>query len=66
MENTELNGRDSGCGNPKKTMNQQKHYISTTCIECGARGQIESDNSAIIHKTILCAECSKNHREKKQ
>lgn len=39
-----------------------KQYIATTCVECGAKGQMQTDNAAIIHKTILCADCTANTR----
>ncbi len=35
-------------------MSQQ---IATTCLECGALGQMQTSNAAIVHKTILCEDC---------
>jgi hypothetical protein len=31
--------------------------ISTTCAECGAKGTVTTENSSIVHKTILCRKC---------
>lgn len=34
-----------------------RQQIATTCVECGTLGQMQTDNAAIVHKTILCADC---------
>lgn len=46
-------------------IDQKNFTVPMTCQECGKKGQVETRNPAMVHKTITCSKCKKEEKCRK-